>query len=163
MVNCRLEPRRARAPTRSVAGWSVLALVVAAGAARTRARWAPAAAGTTPFDADTVATLARDLAAKPFAAQSKQLPASLEKIGYDQYRGIRFNPAQALWREKGLPFQAQFFHRGFFFRDRVDIYAVAGGMATPVVYKPAQFTFDGTHGTEGKRPRLMPASACTRR
>jgi glucans biosynthesis protein len=120
--------------------WPLLSLL---GSTDARA-WAPAAAGITPFDADSVATLARSLAAKPFVAQSKQLPASLEKIGYDQYRGIRFNPAQALWREKGLPFQAQFFHRGFFFRDRVDIYAVSGGMATPVVYKPAQFTFDGT-------------------
>ncbi|HEY5849194.1 MAG TPA: glucan biosynthesis protein G [Lysobacter sp.] len=107
------------------------------------AQAAPAAAAT-PFDSDTVASLARALAAKPFVAQNRQLPASLEKIGYDQYRSIRFNPAQALWRGGDVPFQAQFFHRGFFFRDRVDIYSVAGGVATPVVYKPAQFTFGGT-------------------
>ncbi|HEY5802109.1 MAG TPA: glucan biosynthesis protein G [Lysobacter sp.] len=102
------------------------------------------AAKATPFDSDTVASLARALAARPYVAQSRQLPASLEKIGYDQYRSIRFNPAQALWRGGDVPFQAQFFHRGFFFRDRVDIYSVTGGVATPVVYKPAQFTFDGT-------------------
>ncbi|MFC3551187.1 glucan biosynthesis protein [Lysobacter cavernae] len=105
--------------------------------------WARAAAPM-PFGADTVAGLARALAAQPFHPQDKQLPASLEKIGYDQYRSIRFNPAQALWRGQALPFQAQFFHRGFFFRDRVDVYAVADGVATPVVYRPAQFTFDGT-------------------
>ncbi|MGO4220905.1 glucan biosynthesis protein [Lysobacter sp. TAF61] len=119
--------------------WPLLSLLSVAGS---RAMAAPAAA--TPFDADTVASLARALAARPFVPQGKQLPASLEKIGYDQYRGIRFNPAQALWRGQSLPFQAQFFHRGFFFRDRVDIYAVAGGTATPVVYRPEQFTFDGT-------------------
>lgn len=104
--------------------------------------WAPAGAATA-FDAETVAALARALAAKPFQPQSKALPASLEKIGYDQYRSIRFNPAQALWRSEGLPFQAQFFHRGFFFRDRVDVYQVADGRATPVVYRPSQFTFEG--------------------
>ena len=72
------------------------------------------------------------------------LPDSLAKIGYDQYRGIRFNPAKALWREQGLPFQAQFFHRAFLFRDRVDVYTVAGGMAQPLIYRPEQFTFQGT-------------------
>lgn len=104
--------------------------------------WAPAGAATA-FDADTVANMARALAARPFQPQTGKLPASLEKIGYDQYRSIRFNPAQALWRKEGLPFQAQFFHRGFFFRDRVDVYQVAGGKATPVVYQPSQFTFQG--------------------
>lgn len=105
--------------------------------------WAPAGAAV-PFDAQTVPALAKALAAKPYQPQSKQLPVSLERIGYDQYRGIRFNPAQALWRGDDLRFQAQFFHRGFFFRDRVDIHQVADGKATPVVYRPAQFTFDGT-------------------
>lgn len=111
------------------------------GGAQARA-WAPAGAPAA-FDADTVAKMAQALAAKPFVPQNKQLPASLERIGYDEYRSIRFNPAQALWRAEGLPFQAQFFHRGFFFRDRVDIYQVADGKATPVVYKPSQFTFQG--------------------
>ncbi len=116
--------------------WSLL------GSAQAQAR-APAGPATA-FDAETVATLARELAARPFQPQSLKLPASLEKIGYDQYRGIRFNPAQALWRNTGLPFQAQFFHRGFFFRDRVDMYEVADGRATPIVYRPSQFTFQGT-------------------
>ncbi|UHQ24702.1 glucan biosynthesis protein [Lysobacter sp. 5GHs7-4] len=102
-----------------------------------------AAAAATAFDEDTVPALARALAAQAFKPQSKQLPASLEKIGYDQYRGIRYNPDQALWRGLNLPFQAQFFHRGFFFRDRVDIYDVSGGRATPVVYRPSQFRFQG--------------------
>lgn len=98
---------------------------------------------STAFGEDTVPALARALAAQPFKPQSKQLPASLEKIGYDQYRGIRYNPDQALWRGLGLPFQAQFFHRGFFFRDRVDVYEVEGGRAQPVTYKPSQFRFEG--------------------
>ena len=100
-------------------------------------------AGPVPFGENTVADLARELAAAPFRPQDQALPGSLAKIGYDQYRGIRFNPAKALWREQGLPFQAQFFHRAFLFRDRVDIYTVAGGMAQPMIYRPGQFTFDG--------------------
>lgn len=118
---------------------SLLALI-GGGVSVARAAQAPYAG---KFDENTVAGLAKALADKPFQPQSKVLPASLEKIGYDQYRSIRFNPAQALWRNDGLPFQAQFFHRGFFFRDRVDMYQVEGGVASPVVYKPSQFTFQG--------------------
>ena len=58
--------------------WSLL------GGGQARA-WAPAGPAV-PFDADSVARMASALAAKPFVAQSKQLPASLERIGYDQYR-----------------------------------------------------------------------------
>ena len=104
----------------------------------------PPTAGPVPFGENTVADLARELAAAPFRPQDQVLPGSLAKIGYDQFRGIRFNPAKALWREQGLPFQAQFFHRAFLFRDRVDVYTVAGGMSQPLIYRPEQFTFQGT-------------------
>ncbi|RDZ27872.1 glucan biosynthesis protein [Lysobacter silvisoli] len=116
----------------------------AAGASASAGEGEGALQGGGKFDDGTVPALASALAAQPFRAQSKQLPASLEKIGYDQYRSIRYNPDRALWRAQGLPFQAQFFHRGFFFRDRVDIFEVADGRASPVTYKPEQFRFDGT-------------------
>ena len=39
-------------------------------------------------------------------------------------------PERALWRGEKLPFEAQFFHRGFFYKNRVDIYEVKNGQAT---------------------------------
>lgn len=93
------------------------------------------------FDAGSVPAMARDLAARPFRAGTGAMPASLRAIGYDQYRDIRFDPGQALWRGQGRPFQAQFFHRAFLFGQRVDIYQVAGGVAAPVVYQPEMFSF----------------------
>lgn len=101
----------------------------------------PAWAKAPAFDDGTVPALARALAAKPYAAPAQDLPASLAGIGYDQYRDYRFKPAQALWRESGRPFQLQFFHRGYLFRDRVDVSVVQGGRATPVRYTPALFDF----------------------
>ncbi|HYM86357.1 MAG TPA: glucan biosynthesis protein G, partial [Pseudoxanthomonas sp.] len=68
---------------------------------------------------------------------------------YDNYRDIRFNPAQSLWRKNTLPFEAQFFHRGFLFPARVDVFAVAAGSATPVVYRASQFTY----GPKAAAPR----------
>ena len=100
---------------------------------------APAAAAA--FDADTVPALARTLAAAPYVPPSTDLPPWLAEIGYDEYRDLRFNPARALWRREDLPFQAQFFHRGFLFKHRVELFTVAGGRATAVDYSPDLFTF----------------------
>jgi periplasmic glucans biosynthesis protein len=93
------------------------------------------------FDHDTVPSMARKLAAAPFRKPSVELPAWLRDMGYDEYRDIRFNPAQALWLKQGLPFQAQFFHRGFLFKDRVQVFTVAGGRARQVDYSTALFNF----------------------
>jgi glucans biosynthesis protein len=92
-----------------------------------------------PFGPSTVRDVARALAAKPWHAPDSKLPGALANLTYDQYRSIRFNPARALWREQHLPFQAQFFHRGFYYADRVDIDEVADGRATPVRYDPGLF------------------------
>ena len=101
----------------------------------------PASAAGSGFDADTVPSLARMLAAAPYVPPSADLPLWLSAIGYDEYRDLRFNPAHALWRREGLPFQAQLFHRGFLFKHRVQLFTVAGGRATAVDYSPELFTF----------------------
>jgi glucans biosynthesis protein len=105
---------------------------------------APAASGATPgtaFDGSTVRALARELAAKPYQAPSGKLPEPLAKLGYDQYREIRFDPGRALWHGKGLPFEVQLFHRGFLYTDRVELYEVAGGHAEAIRYSPDMFDF----------------------
>ncbi|TWI01748.1 glucans biosynthesis protein [Luteimonas cucumeris] len=101
---------------------------------------APADAAT-PFDDGTVPTLARELAARPFQPPDRALPPALDRIGYDQYRDYRYKADRALWRDAGLPFQAQFFHRGFLHKDRVDIYTVRDGKAAVFAYATDQFTY----------------------
>ena len=94
-----------------------------------------------PFNADTVRQLARDLAQKPYKAADTNLPAELKNLSYDQYRAIRFLPERALWRNDKLPFQAEFFHRGFYFSDRVDVFEVDKGHARRILYTPDMFSF----------------------
>jgi glucans biosynthesis protein len=106
-----------------------------------RAADAPPNDAGTPFDASTVRQHARALAAKPYQAPESKLPDPLAKLNYDQYRGIRFDPGHSLWRGTGLLFEVQFFHRGFLYTNRVDIYEVAGGTARPIRYSPDLFTF----------------------
>jgi glucans biosynthesis protein len=93
------------------------------------------------FGPSTVRDLARTLAGKPYEAPDEKLPSALEDLDYDQYRSIRFQSERALWRGKSLPFEAQFFHRGFFYKNRVTIFEVADGRATELKYSKADFSF----------------------
>lgn len=87
---------------------------------------------------------ARELAQKAYKAPDTSLPAGFKDIDYDAYRAIRFLPERALWREEKLPFQVQFFHRGFIFTDRVTIYDVSNGRAQLIPYSPSLFDFGKT-------------------
>ncbi len=116
--------------------------LLAGAAATALARAASAAPAPTAFDGNTVRQAARDLAAKPYQAPDRKLPDGFAKMDYDQYRAIRFRPDQALWREAKLRFQVEFFHRGFLYLDRVEIFEVDAGHATAVRYRPEMFQFD---------------------
>src|SRR3981081_2260049 len=96
------------------------------------------------FDRAIVRQLARDAASKPFKSPDTKLPDNLKKLDYDHYRAIRLLPEPELWRGEKLPFEVQFFHRGFFYGPRVDIYEVANGQATRIAYRPDHFSFGST-------------------
>jgi len=104
----------------------------------------PARAESAAFDRSIVRQSARDAASKPFKAPDSKLPDSLKNLDYDHYRAIRFLPERALWRGEKLPFQVQFFHRGFYYAPRVDIYEVANGQATRIAYRSDYFSFGQT-------------------
>ncbi|WP_424135032.1 glucan biosynthesis protein [Roseomonas chloroacetimidivorans] len=102
-----------------------------------------------PFDDTTVRQMARDLAAKPYAPPEERLPGKLADIGYDEYRSIRYDSQRALWRAEKLPFQMQPFHRGFLFKQKVALFEVAEGKATPIPYDPSAFTLAEVGGPPG--------------
>jgi periplasmic glucans biosynthesis protein len=102
---------------------------------------APAEAEATPFDRSIVQQLARDAANKPYKAPDTKLPDNLKDLDYDHYRQIRFLPERALWHGEKLPFEVQFFHRGFFYAPRIDVYEIANGQATKITYRSADFSF----------------------
>jgi periplasmic glucans biosynthesis protein len=92
------------------------------------------------FGFATVQRIAHERAMHPYENRSTHLPQVLSKLGYDQYRDIRFRRAYALWHNQSL-FEVQFFHRGFNFDRRVSISEVVEGVARPVEYNPAWFEF----------------------
>ncbi|MBR0938818.1 glucan biosynthesis protein G [Bradyrhizobium jicamae] len=93
------------------------------------------------FGPSSVRELARSLAAKSFEPPDETLPGALKDLNYDQYRSIRFRPERALWRDENLPFQVQFFHRGFFYKNRVDLFEASNGRAKPIKYRRDDFSF----------------------
>ncbi|WP_442786638.1 glucan biosynthesis protein G [Hydrogenophaga sp. NFH-34] len=98
---------------RRLAGAVALVAGLAAG-------WGPAQA----MDWDALAELARTRAQAPFEAASDKLPDDLAALDYDQIRDIRFRPDRSLWRDRGLPFEAQFFHLGLYQRQAVHIHEI---------------------------------------
>ncbi len=125
--------------------WGADRLFAVIGGASLASAQTPASSGDgVPFDAHLVRQRARDLAARPFKPGNQSLPKSLDDLSYDQYRNIRFDAERAIWGKQGLPFELQLLHRGFLFRDRVDIAIVAEGKARPVPYNLDWFRFE--HG-----------------
>ena len=84
-----------------------------------------------------------------------------ENLEYQDYRSIRFDPGHALWHGQGLRFTAEFFHRGFLYKEAVRIFEVANGRAELIRYSPDLFTF----GKVKPRPptSASPVSACITR
>lgn len=87
---------------------------------------------------------ARALARRPYQRPTRPLPKAFASLSYDAYRDIRYRPDKGLWRDLGLPFQLQMFHRGGFFQDPVDLYEVVGGRAQPIAYRSDLFDFGRT-------------------
>lgn len=98
----------------------------------------------TPFDARVVDNFARSLAAAPFQPPPTDLPATLQNLDYVQYRDIFFRPDAAVWKGEDLPFLIEFFHRGFYYKEKIEIAVVDGDVARHVVYEPRLFGF-GDH------------------
>jgi glucans biosynthesis protein len=93
------------------------------------------------FDFETLRYEAKVLASKPFVAKPVTVPKALLRLNYDQYRDIRFKPAEALWHRDRLPFEIEFFHPGFSFDRTVQINTVHGRSAEPVAFSTSMFDY----------------------
>ena len=103
---------------------------------------APAAAPPPGFSRENVLALAHELARKPFAAPTGDLPAPFAALSYDQYVAIRAKPGAALWSDANLPFQIEPLHRGGgAFATPVALSVVEDGVARPLAYDQNTFEF----------------------
>lgn len=98
---------------------------------------------------DYVKARAEALAQRPYREPDQRLPGRLESLGYDEYRTIRFNPNEALWREENLPFQLQFFHRGGLFRTGVELHEFSATHVQDIPFLERFFDYSGVGGDLG--------------
>jgi len=95
----------------------------------------------TAFSYEGLVERARSMGGMPFEAVPETLPGPIADLTYDQYRSIRFRPDQGLWRDQGLPFQAQFFHLGSYYRRPVHVFEVVDGIAREVLFETSLFDY----------------------
>ncbi|WP_445467023.1 glucan biosynthesis protein [Faunimonas sp. B44] len=131
------------------------ALAVASAALRSPAAFAqaplPLLDDPVPFSRDWLLETAQALSAEAYREPNNALPGDLGDMGYDLYRDIRYRPEARIWAGTEMPFTVDLFHRGFIYRDRVDIALVENGEARRIHYTPELFDF-------GKAPQ-PPADA----
>ena len=84
---------------------------------------------------------ARTLGAAAYKAPDTTLPAAIADLGYDAFRDIRYRPESALWLDADLPFTAQFFHLGSYYRAPVRIYEVVDDVAREIQFSQELFNY----------------------
>lgn len=99
-----------------------------------------AAGRAAAFNFDDVTAKARALSKESYVAQP-QAPEWLREISYDQWRDIRFRPERALWRDKKLPFQVQFFHPGLYYDRPIAVNVIDGETVRPLGFSPNEFDY----------------------
>lgn len=90
---------------------------------------------------DYVKRLAAEIAQEPHEAPREQVSSFFRKLGYDEYRRIRFLPDASLWRADGLPFQLQFFHPGYLFTRTVELNEFTGTHVQPIPFSGKFFDY----------------------
>ncbi|EDY82223.1 Periplasmic glucan biosynthesis protein, MdoG [Verrucomicrobiia bacterium DG1235] len=92
-------------------------------------------------DFEHVSEIAQDLADESYK-EPEPLPAFLSELDYDEYRKIRYNVNEYLWKDEGLPFTLGFFHPGFLHTDRVKVHEFTPTHEQHVRYLSAFFDFE---------------------
>ena len=110
------------------------------------------AAANGVFEFEQVAETARKLAAEPFKPPPP-VPDFLKQISYDEYRDIRFDTAQSLWKDSGN-FQVQFIHPGLFYTHSVTVNTFDSQGVRKVAFSPKQFSYGKNKFAEKIPPEL---------
>jgi len=113
--------------------------------------WASAAGA---FGLDDVARQAEQIARQPYQDRQTHVPPWMLEgsMTYDQWRDIRFRPAQALWRKEKLPFEVQLFHPGLYFDRTVKVNVVDASGAHLLPFSPELFDY-GKNDFASRIPR----------
>ena len=94
-----------------------------------------------PFTKSTVIEIARALSKADYVPPPTDLPDPIKSLTYEQYRDIRSDRDKSIWSDENLPFRLQLFHRGFYYKEEIDVAIVSDGTAHHLAYSPNLFVF----------------------
>jgi glucans biosynthesis protein len=96
---------------------------------------------TESFDRGLLEQRAAELAARPHALPPQPEGPGRERLTYDQYRAIRFDPAAAIWLRENRTFAVDLLYPGFIFDVPVNINLVVGSTARRVLFTNERFAY----------------------
>ncbi|KII17761.1 glucan biosynthesis protein [Phaeobacter sp. S60] len=96
------------------------------------------ATGGPAFSRETVVSLARDLAAAPYAPRAS-VPQDWQEQSYEDYQTRWFRSRDALWSKTPRSYNVDFFLPGLYFPRPVEIFTVENGLAQPVAFDLSLF------------------------
>nr|WP_321482873.1 glucan biosynthesis protein G [uncultured Cohaesibacter sp.] len=95
------------------------------------------------FSFDSLSSEMEMLASKDYVAPKESDEDYLQKLAYDAYRMIRFNPEKAKFADiDQSAFRLHAFHMGWLFKTPVALYEVSEGKATPVSFSTDDFIYE---------------------
>lgn len=98
---------------------------------------------------DRISEKAESMAGRDYSPAGKDdIPDELADLDYQQYRDIRFRKDRALWKGES-PFNIEFFHPGFLYREPVVIHEVVDGSVEPLSYDAGLFDYGDNEDLEG--------------
>jgi glucans biosynthesis protein len=92
------------------------------------------------FGFNDVVKMAKSRAAKAYQAPPST-PSFLKDLSYDQFRKIRFNPADSLWHESHSRFQVMLVAPGLYFKHIVNLHVVDAAGTHSVAFKKKDFSW----------------------
>jgi periplasmic glucans biosynthesis protein len=117
------------------------------------ASWAQDDRPTEPFDRMLLEQRAAELAMRPHALPVRP-ESGRERLTYDQYRSIRFDPAAAIWLRENRTFAVDLLYPGFIFDVPVNINLVVGGTARRVLFNTEKFAIGPEVPSEAAAPEV---------
>lgn len=84
---------------------------------------------------------AKAAAAIPYQPNEMALPAILQNLDYDTWRDITFRARRGLWHDDRSPFEVQFFHPGYLFKQPVAVNELKNDQVLPVPFDPKYFRY----------------------
>jgi len=93
------------------------------------------------FSLDDVASQAKGLLDKPYAAPASNLPSELRTLSFKDYQQIKAREDKYEWADSKTPFKLSFYHQGMHFETPVKINEVTATSVNEIKYDPARFDF----------------------